>query len=529
MKNSFLILVIVLMVNSIFAQDWKVYPYTPQNSLISFPVDEGYHKDEPTEWWYTFAHLKGKTTNTDYTVMLTFISRDTLVFNGLRIFNISNENTKEFFHDGKPYTYITNATEHQEIKALVLDHNESWVTKKDANGNLIPFNYNLKAKSPFGEIDLDMEVIKRPLILADSGFLYQGSANYTYYYSFTSMKIEGTLTLNGNTEEVIGTGWFDKQYGNFHPEVGEKYEWLSIQLSNGMDINTWNIFTTDNKLPESSRYRMFNSYVNDSTFLNTSDFNIERLGYYYSPDSMRIYGRKFRITQNSLDLDIEVTVQNPNCEPLFPFPFYEGPTTITGKVKGENVTGKGFAELLHFYEDPIIEFIEPSTDWNAGIPLKWTIKNPDEGRPLRFDIELTKNNSTEFIAENISDTFYFVNSDILKNADNLKFTVTAKSIDELLTGKSVSRNIVSNHNIKIDDFDVYPTLFDRNLTVKSNYFKIGTKITLLSQDGKSVYQKVIDRKTNEINIQTKSLKKGLYLLYITYRNSVFVEKLIHSN
>ena len=34
------------------AQDWKVYPHTPEGSRISFPKDEGRHPNDSVEWWY---------------------------------------------------------------------------------------------------------------------------------------------------------------------------------------------------------------------------------------------------------------------------------------------------------------------------------------------------------------------------------------------------------------------------------------------------------------------------------------------
>ncbi|HHH54367.1 MAG TPA: carotenoid 1,2-hydratase, partial [Bacteroidetes bacterium] len=437
MNKSHKVILLILMLFSTFnllSQEWKNYPYSPNNSLISFPNDEGRHIEEPTEWWYVFSHLKGKSSGNDYTFMLTFFYRDTLIFDGLRIFNITNENTGEFFPDFKPVNYIKNEEDHLEIVANLQDHIETWKTKKDSTGKLIPFEYSLHASSKDAVLDIDMNVIKRPLILADSGYLFQGKNNYTYYYSFTGIEMNGFLTINNIKEKVSGIGWFDKQYGNFHPEVGEKYEWFSLQLSNGMDINTWNIFTLDNKLPFDPKYRLFNAYINDSTSLNTSQFNIEHISYFYSPDSSRIYGEKFRLTQDSLDLDLNIVVQNPNCEPIFPFPFYEGPIYINGSVGAESVTGKGFAELLHYYKFPIIEFIEPSGYWDYSIPITWTLKNPDDGRPLTYDLLIKNLGETQYthIAQNLKDTVFMLDTALLDLNTAYSFMVTASSKDSFL-------------------------------------------------------------------------------------------------
>ena len=537
MKIYILFLLFFLLFNDIYSQSWKNYPYIPENSLISFPKDEGRHINEPTEWWYVFSHLKGEETGNDYTVMLTFFYRDTLSFDGLRIFNITNETTGDFFPNASPVIYIVNSEEHLEIKANLFTHTETWTTKTDNQGILIPFQYNLKAHSPSTAIDLDMNVIKKPLILADTGFLYQGINNYTYYYSFTGMEISGSITIPGITENVSGTGWFDKQYGNFHPEVGEKYEWFSIQLSNGMDINTWNIFTTDNLLPDSSIYKSFNCYINDSSFHNTSNFKIEHLGYFYSPDSSRIYGRKFRIVEELLKMNLIIEIQNPNCEPQIPFPFYEGPIKIEGLVNGKHVDGKGFAELLHIYEFPDIEIIAPSEGWDFNTPVKWTLHNYDEGRPLAYNILTQKEGIGEYIPliTGLTDTFYNLKVDDLAYDTLYRFMITAYSVDTFLvdtvyTNEVFKPNAINNINNKLD-LIISPNPFDNEILISTNnnHLKRGTNILLITEEGKKVYSKSIYEKLTKIRINTSDFKKGIYILVVTKGNSIYIKKLIKIN
>jgi len=61
-KNTILIALMLLVNVSYLAQTWKTYPYTPTGSQVSFPLDEGRHTNEPSEWWYTIGHVVGATT-----------------------------------------------------------------------------------------------------------------------------------------------------------------------------------------------------------------------------------------------------------------------------------------------------------------------------------------------------------------------------------------------------------------------------------------------------------------------------------
>lgn len=535
MKQVFGFIIFFIFISTLYSQDWKIYPYQPENSFINFPKDEGRHDNEPTEWWYTFANLKGNETGIDYTVMLTYFYRDTLIFDGLRILNISNETTGEFYHDALPVNYKNNSIEHLELEAEIFSKNrtEYWKTNRDDNGDLIPFNYSLHSKSDFGEINLNYDVIKRPLILCDSGFLHQGYKNYTYYYSFTEIDVTGELTLNGVTETVTGTAWFDKQYGNFHPEVEEKYEWLSLKLSNGIDINLWNIFNLSNQVPDNPKYRLFNCYINDSTTYNTSKFTIERLGYFYSPDSSRIYCKKFRIIEDELNLDIIVEVSNSNCEAIIPFPFYEGPITIHGTVGGEIVNGYGFGEILHTYAHPQLEIIEPNQSWNINIPIKWTIKNPDEGRPLFFDIIAQNENdeSYKYLAKGIQDTFYQISTNQLALDSAYSFTIMARSIDTLLVDTIRTGYFYPNSIHELDcqnSYDIYPSPFTNNITIKSknNELSNGDLIIIHSNDGKQVYKYKLRNTMNEFNIDLGAIESGIYIVNIINENTVWYKKIL---
>lgn len=484
MRFKFYLLIIVIFQNvATLAQDWKVYPYYPPGSKISFPKDEGRHTSEPIEWWYTCGHLKGATSGKTYSYMLTYFYYPATIYDGFRIFNITEDATGAFYDDTNPVNYTSLSTTNIDIRAKVFSGgSEFWTNSRDAADKIIPFNYSLKALSANAQLSLNYNSTKRPLILGDDGYLEQGLSNYTYYYSQTNNQVAGQLILNGVSEQVTGIAWIDRQYGNFNPMSGEKYEWFQLQLSNGMDLNLWNIFTVDNIVPQTEKYRILSSYVDEKTQYTTSDFKLERLAYNWMPDSLMCYAAKWRLTSSKNQVDVVISVKNENTEVKWPFRFFEGATTITGSVNGKPVTGIGFAELLHGYEQPALTITQPAgAAFKIIEPVTWQLKNPDEGRPVLYDLAYSINNKETFspVATALKDTFFLWKNAPVTEGDKIWFKVSAYSVDKKLNGFDISdveTTVDSSPNSSqktklypnpvIDNFHLVPSLTNQNGTVE---------------------------------------------------------------
>lgn len=455
-----ILLLIVLFAIKASPQTWKTYPYQPQGSIISFPEDEGFHFDEPVEWLYVNGHITGKNTGDEYSFMLSYFYYPAYGYDGFRIFSLENKTSGQFYDESLPCIYETAAEDSLNLLAEVgfmTVHTEEWVTLVDSTGRMIPFQYHINASSQFGSVDINCNTLKRPLIIADSGYLYQGNTNYTYYYSQTMIEISGILNFNSVEDTVFGTGWIDHQYGSFNPNDVEEYEWFCIQLDNGMDLNIWNIFTDDNKIPDTSTYRICSIYVNDSSSFTTSDFNIERLRYEYTRDSLRCYSQQWNLLSDTFDIDLLIATQNSGSEVELPFRFFEGSTVINGTVKGLQVEGKGFAELLHSYVKPDFTIINPGNNdhWNENESVRWKLNNPDEGNPVKYNIEISYDNKNLIvkIAQALEDTSYYWNPSYFTEDTAVSLMLTAYSVDSTLIKTSEVTAIV---NPQTKDYELCP-------------------------------------------------------------------------
>lgn len=521
-------ILLCLMATAVHSQEWKAYPYTPEGSLISFPADEGRHPNETIEWWYMAGHLSGESTGTSYSFMLSYFyyPGDSLglSYEGFRILNLANDDTGEFLTETMPVRSFQNlATDHLHLDVLLFNQvQEYWVQREEPAGTRIPFEYEVSASAAQGAIALTSVLQKRPLIPGGDGLFDQGASSYTYYYSLTDMQITGSISFKGSTEEVRGTAWIDRQYGNFNPNTGEKYEWFFLQLSNGMDLNIWNLFTPENLLPDQEAYKHLAVYVDENTQYTEHEFSLERLAYACLPASGNCYAQQWRLTSDMNQLDLVITTLHSNAEVVLPFIFFEGATSVSGTVNGAAVTGKGFAELLKRYVAPQPSIVAPKERWNSSVPITWTVKDSDQGRPLLFDLEYSTDQGGSWlpVVVELSDTFYHWNNAPLVPGDSCLFRVSGYTADHVLEGSYVNPVFTqfeypntSGNQDHVPGFRIYPNPADKSLRIpwesgRSQNGEIPYRI--LDYLGRQVLSGIL----TEGEIDVGLLSTGFYLLIL---------------
>jgi len=519
-----LLVVCVLFCIPAFSQEWKVYPFTPPGSFISFPADEGRHPEEPVEWWYTTGHLTGESSGRSYSYMLSYFYVPVSVFDGFRILNVSDDESGEFFSDTKALVYNVLATDSLNIEAeLLYGTTEYWHNRTGDGGNAVPFSYFLSAEGDNASLQLEYDATKPPMVLADSGLLDQGPEAYTYYYSLTGNDVSGSISFDGLTENVSGQGWIDRQYGTINPSEGLEYEWFSIQLSNGMDINMNNIFTTDNNIPETLAYRLMCVYVDEHTQFTGPDFQISRLAYAYTPDSLRCYSTMWRLTSDFHDIDLVISVLHTGYEVRLPFRFYEGPVSIEGTVDGMPVDGRGFAELLHSYDRPDITIDNRTNTGEEETELKWGLNNPDAGNPLKYDLEYSTDGSVFLpLASGIEDTVYIWDSSDLAEEDDIWLKVIGFSVDTTIVDSS-SVKLISITAIedpgKEAGIRIFPNPGDGYYKVQGEGIR---EILVYDIHGRKVFSSQVNSDISSIDLRGES--QGIYFIKLRLNDRSFITR-----
>jgi len=528
----------------LLSQDWQTYPYQPANTEISFPKDEGAHPGSKMEWWYVNFHLKADSSGTKYGVMVTYFN------NQVKILNITDE-TNGAFYPGSQLGTLNSGTNY-----LHLFHMTSTNPRPDrfltlsSEGQLKPFQYYLNAVYGNRGVELFLKALKPPLLISGNGYLPVGSSGSSYYYSLPLLGVHGKLTLAGQAEAVSGIGWLDHQWGNFFvtPSSKESYEWFSVQLNDNRQLVFWDIFTEQNKIPRDRAHKMCTLSFRDGHQDTSLSFRIQRLAFWRDKRGLIFsHGWEFTDPLHDIRLRIQPAFDNQVANVLGSMPFYEGSCTISGTWQGEDVSGAGYAELLHKYSQPKIQILSPAGGEIFGRTLRasWKVLNPDDGVSLTFSVSLV-NDSTKAVFPLLKTNKIGPVSLPLGTIPpglSYRLVVEATSADSLLSGKAISNpfSVGKSAVSGVTVFPIFPNPFYRFATLALYREAAAGDASLLTVSicirnllGECVFRREIRLPSNTLvrtfwkgrNTAGFQLPSGVYFAQITIRHSTIVQKIV---
>lgn len=445
MLRSVVLLFSFFIVTSAYSNDlsWKKYPYHQKGTDIHFPKDEGKHSMVPNlEWWYSVIHARGETTNERYSILVSHFN------NHFRFFTVTNLD-RESHISGTAIGRLRSKKGHLDLTQKTKYGIDFFRNKKDTNGNLIPFEYEIKTHHQKMKLEMSLNAIKKPLMVGGTGYTPVGKSGHTWYYSLTRLEAIGRLTVNGFTENIVGEAWMDHQWGPFvvSPvtvgKVFESYEWFCVQLEDGTDLMISNIYDRQNRLPLTRGYGGVDLVNSKGESKTTLEREFVRTGYWQDPvsGSFMSMGWKLNVPKWNLKLDLKPDF----LDQMVRFPlngdFWEGSISVSGTINGKKVKGKAFGELIHRFKKPEIKISKMKLDQlKKNIKLKWKIKNTDEGNPLLFDIEVMGENGTFSVIRDLPAMEYKLplgQVSQLMTKKKLKIKITAHSIDRVITNNEI--------------------------------------------------------------------------------------------
>ena len=297
---------------------------------VRFPGDEGAHPRFALEWWYgsfSLADAQGR----EYAAMVAYFNV------GLKILAVTDLGAERLHHTARG-SALHQGEGDFDLHWGVRDH---WY-------RIDPSSYLYHVESHSDEIGLKLELAsEKPPLLGCGNGLIQWTGGKSYYYCFTRLRARGEIELEGAAVRVEGTGFMDHQWMNYLGEGG--WDWFAVQLDDGSDIVLWRIVEAD----ESPKSRDLAIMFADNSVYLSQDFLLDRLDTWVSPESGNEYGTLWRVRDDARGLDLEIKARYPEQEiRLFPdaswpaFAFWEGRTTVSGRLNGEVVAGIGCAEVF---------------------------------------------------------------------------------------------------------------------------------------------------------------------------------------
>lgn len=305
------------------------YPYS--DGKLSFPKDEGKHafSEFPYTMMEWFAHYSHLTTEdgSRYFLFSTFVTFDPIegVLGGRFPHFIATlidvDNAKTYLHHNNA-KLVKFAQEHADAETSNGDYFR-W------KGENVPFQYEYHVAVRNSQIkytvNLDLEMLKPPLIVNKMGYIKQPKG-ISGYYSQTRLGVTGSVTINGDKKQVTGIHWVDRQWlgASFALNNHYTYQWWALQLDNNEEAIMFKIWDTNN-----------DTVAMTVLEINHADGKREKVGK-FSLENLPL-GWRLSAPQAGWDLSII-----PACKDQGTWQCCD----VTGTINKTPVTGVAVAELL---------------------------------------------------------------------------------------------------------------------------------------------------------------------------------------
>jgi predicted secreted hydrolase len=207
----------------------------------------------------------------------------------------------------------------------------------------------VKAKSEKSEIDFKLEAVKPFVLQGDKGLSQKGKqpGNASYYYSYTRLKTEGKIILEGKQFSVNGLSWMDREWSTSALSEDQKgWDWFALQLDDNTEIMYYQMRKKDGSSDVFSK-GVFVDETGSSQLIKKDDVILEVTNYWESPDEEKYpSGWSLRIPSKEIDLKITPAVKNQLMD--VSVRYWEGSVKIEGTKSGSKTTGKGYVELTGY-------------------------------------------------------------------------------------------------------------------------------------------------------------------------------------
>ncbi|CAN5537372.1 lipocalin-like domain-containing protein [soil metagenome] len=199
-------------------------------------------------------------------------------------------------------------------------------------------------------LDLLLRATKPPALHDEDGWIDFGPAGGSYYYSRTAMEATGNVLLDGEVISVIGTAWFDHQWGDFISVGGGGWDWFAVNLDDGTDLTISLVRDADGSYP-----LIYGTLVDpDGTtrHLDRDAFRVDVTRHWVSPATGADYpaGWTIDIPGERLRIELVPTVadQELDTRATTGVVYWEGSQVVTATRDGRPLGGRAYVELTGY-------------------------------------------------------------------------------------------------------------------------------------------------------------------------------------
>jgi len=161
----------------------------------------------------------------------------------------------------------------------------------------------------------------------------------SYYYSQPFYRLDGTVTLEGETMPVTGTAWLDREWSS-QPLAEDQtgWDWFALHLATGEKLMAFRLRDTSG-----GSYMRGTWIAPDGTPQPLPDGAITAAPLARTQVAGRAVPTEWRLRLPEKGLDVTVRALNPQSYMDLTFDYWEGPVTVSGSH-----AGTGYLEMTGY-------------------------------------------------------------------------------------------------------------------------------------------------------------------------------------
>ncbi|MEM1299327.1 MAG: lipocalin-like domain-containing protein [Pseudomonadota bacterium] len=310
------------------------YQKPVSDRVLSFPADHGPHPGYRIEWWYLTANLEGAD-GKSYGVQFTLFrqagapppEREGWANQQFWLGHVALTTADRHFYDERlARGGVGQAGAVAEPFAAWVD---DWRIAAVGDGPATALGFGdlrLKANADGFGYDLRLTTDAPPVLQGAGGYSVKSDRGQaSYYYSQPYFRVEGTTEIEGQTIEVSGRAWMDREWSS-QPLAEDQsgWDWFSLHLGPSTKMMLFRLRQDD------GGHFFSGNWIEGtvSTTIPGDDIRLEIL------EETELPGRRvpisWRVSVPSRGVDVEVHPLNPRAWNGTQIGYWEGPVTGTG-------------------------------------------------------------------------------------------------------------------------------------------------------------------------------------------------------
>ncbi|MBK6774218.1 MAG: carotenoid 1,2-hydratase [Ignavibacteria bacterium] len=326
---------------------------------FNFPEDHGPHPGFKTEWWYFTGNLTTKDNKKfgyQFTIFRSALSKTETARNSewnsnqiyMSHFAVTDISDNEFFFEERFSREGNKLAGAQSAPFKVWL--EDWQISETGDGESFGLpDLNIKAKNDKAEINFKLKSVKPAVLQGDSGLSQKGNqtGNASYYYSYTRLKTEGKIILDGKEFEVSGYSWMDREWSTSALSEDQKgWDWFALQLDDSTELMYYQMRKNDGS-PDIFSKGILIEKDGTSRAVKKEDLVLEVTDNWTGPSGEK-YPSGWRMKIPSMNIDLKITPSVKDQLMNVSIRYWEGSVMIEGTKNNSKVSGRGYAELTGY-------------------------------------------------------------------------------------------------------------------------------------------------------------------------------------